>query len=1296
MQSCFRKIVICFSLLFCFGNAFPQGSYLKLKKIIETYNDSNFTQTITDGKKFLVKNPNYKGAELLLLYQMMITSYVSERNDANNNGLDSKVDVLNSEIKPLVSKFLSELNKEKMPNTWLSKVSGWHKDGKEWDDWRNINRPIYRKILTEIEDYNNNKSIDQNLNKNSSSKNQFVAKPQNKNYEVDLDFFKITEKSFDGELDSIHNKYVGFYSLLNGKESIIRKNILLKNSFLLYDDLVIKNYLIFKDSQELFLLELNDQNNDNKHLLQIKKFVDDKNKIQRFKNRFKTPAHNWVYSSFLRNKLDNKGLYKIKRGKYEISKKWKTLLRKNFSKSNFKSVPSDFTNTKSKILYKGVEFFDLNKIEEDDQYIRSLIRKNRDLLMDLIPVKEINKESIYNYSNYNKQYIDLLKNIENDFSLLDDFDRVTFGSLYKNRIDGLNSPQRKNIYKIVFDKNGDSNIGFIENSELFSSKYNPVFDRVIKLNSNGITISSGKNFSYSEVNFRKERNSEDIITLFNDSFLKNGNIYNFEDELLSLLNSENNLFKSNDSSYENDSDESSTKSVNNKDLEKIEAFGTGATFEEALDMALSAALEQSGSYMSSETRIEGDRLTKDELIKISGDYVENYKVLNSYEVNPNEFRVEISAIISPSRKSDYIQERKNTDLYFDSRSFASKINEQKRNKKNEEIKILSLCENEFDRFIKESISFNLTSTQPVRNSKNKSNWDLDFTVEWSLNDNFDKFQDYFWKSLNEFALTEDDLKVYNKDNTDYFKFGNLYFRSQKSINILVRFLTSINYYPSNFYLNIYGKKYFPQGISYDRTSGKRVQRKSNFRFLSSDINISGLVFMTANQTEKKRFKYHSIDRIYTNGARVSGYVPKNESAKRFIANGKALYQNIFLKNGKIDYRKVENMNLSSELFIDETSINKSGTHKLSITITEKQLDNMNDDIDFSDNNRSNEVNYIYSARKKSTSAREKVSSNNSYSSSKKSQASNSTIAKIIGDNIWVRNSPTNGDVIMYLESNTQVNLLGYCCNETIRGKNNYWYKIDLEGKTGWVFGSQLRFLDDQFNKSKNPPKKDLKDWIPSTLYSNLKSYWAFNGKTNALVGLPFAGNTYNSDYAADRFGNARSSYSSNRYLTSDISSLYVGNKFTMSFWIFYTGNRGAVFKISETSEKHMQINVSNDKIQLKLTAPGRYWGTNTKLVDNSKLSKLKINQWNHVVIGLSFGSNNVFKPYYSINGSWNTGTYELDNIDNFRPKKIETGIIPVVIDDVSLWNKLFTKKEAEFIYNFHKNTDLIREAKTTF
>ena len=195
-------------------------------------------------------------------------------------------------------------------------------------------------------------------------------------------------------------------------------------------------------------------------------------------------------------------------------------------------------------------------------------------------------------------------------------------------------------------------------------------------------------------------------------------------------------------------------------------------------MALREAVEQSGAYMSSETRIEGDELKMDKFNIISGSYVESYDVININEIASDKITVEITALISSSRSRDYL-EVKNNNVKFDVGSFASKINEQKENKKNEEIKILSLCENEFDRFIKESITFDVKGSDPVRNNKNKSRWNLDFTVTWNLNDNFEKFQN-FLRSLSELALTDEDLKVYNKDNTDYFKFGNLYFRSQRS------------------------------------------------------------------------------------------------------------------------------------------------------------------------------------------------------------------------------------------------------------------------------------------------------------------------------------------------------------------------------------------------------------------------------------------------------------------------------------------------------------------------------------
>ena len=48
----------------------------------------------------------------------------------------------------------------------------------------------------------------------------------------------------ENDLSAIDN-FVGFYTLEDDEESLKRKNILTKNSFLAYDNLLIKNFLIF-------------------------------------------------------------------------------------------------------------------------------------------------------------------------------------------------------------------------------------------------------------------------------------------------------------------------------------------------------------------------------------------------------------------------------------------------------------------------------------------------------------------------------------------------------------------------------------------------------------------------------------------------------------------------------------------------------------------------------------------------------------------------------------------------------------------------------------------------------------------------------------------------------------------------------------------------------------------------------------------------------------------------------------------------------------------------------------------
>lgn len=62
--------------------------------------------------------------------------------------------------------------------------------------------------------------------------------------------------------------------------------------------------------------------------------------------------------------------------------------------------------------------------------------------------------------------------------------------------------------------------------------------------------------------------------------------------------------------------------------------------------------------------------------------------------------------------------------------------------------------------------------------------------------------------------------------------------------------------------------------------------------------------------------------------------------------------------------------------------------------------------------------------------------------------------RIEGDNIWVRNMPKKGEVVMKLNQGDLCVILDTSKVDTIRGNIDYWYKIKHKDTIGWVFGSQ--------------------------------------------------------------------------------------------------------------------------------------------------------------------------------------------------------------------------------------------------
>ena len=81
--------------------------------------------------------------------------------------------------------------------------------------------------------------------------------------------------------------------------------------------------------------------------------------------------------------------------------------------------------------------------------------------------------------------------------------------------------------------------------------------------------------------------------------------------------------------------------------------------------------------------------------------------------------------------------------------------------------------------------------------------------------------------------------------------------------------------------------------------------------------------------------------------------------------------------------------------------------------------------------------------------------NGQYCMGQEKVVSNSNDTLIIkGNNIWIREYPKTGKVLFTLDEGSICRVLQKGEKQTIRGLEDFWYKIEHKNKVGWLFGSQ--------------------------------------------------------------------------------------------------------------------------------------------------------------------------------------------------------------------------------------------------
>jgi hypothetical protein len=122
---------------------------------------------------------------------------------------------------------------------------------------------------------------------------------------------------------------------------------------------------------------------------------------------------------------------------------------------------------------------------------------------------------------------------------------------------------------------------------------------------------------------------------------------------------------------------------------------------------------------------------------------------------------------------------------------------------------------------------------------------------------------------------------------------------------------------------------------------------------------------------------------------------------------------------------------------------------------------------------------------------------------------------INGNDIWIRNMPYNGEVTFKLNQGDRCKIIEKGQKDQVNNIFDFWYRIEFNGKSGWVFGSQtnkntnesivvndfnafLKEFAKDYSKKTKIPEKYIQNTTGKTFLFNPGAYCvAYTDETNA-------------------------------------------------------------------------------------------------------------------------------------------------------------------------------------------------------
>lgn len=301
--------------------------------------------------------------------------------------------------------------------------------------------------------------------------------------------------------------------------------------------------------------------------------------------------------------------------------------------------------------------------------------------------------------------------------------------------------------------------------------------------------------------------------------------------------------------------------------------GSGSTKQEAVNYALRSALEQTfGTFISTNTQIVNDKLTKDEIVSISTGNIKNYKELSSAVLPSGQFIVVVQSTISLSKLISYAKSH-GSSCELAGATFAQNMKLRKLNAQNEE-KVLNNLSIQLKEIEKSLFDISIMTGTPQISKTYKDTYNIPITLTLKGCENSDAAMNLLFSTLDNLNMSAEERADYERTNDSYFLYeiaGREYWlrtramprfpldlnRMLRELKIVVRGKTTFYYkldVDNNGSIRSLPNENVPTSIRLDRSGGRSVPLISNWTSTRTHYGAGERRSSTASMIDSSREK----------------------------------------------------------------------------------------------------------------------------------------------------------------------------------------------------------------------------------------------------------------------------------------------------------------------------------------------------------------------------------------------------------------------------------------------------------